>query len=684
MTTNPLLTPYKDRPQFSIIKPEYIAEALRVALAQHKIIVEQVLQNIDQPSWQSLVVPLDEANDQLSKMWSPIRHVNSVCSNPELRKAHDLGRQQITEYFTQLKQDENLYQAYKNFAQSEQYSTLNGIQQKIINDELNEFKLGGIALDSERREQFAQLKKQLSQLASQFSNNVLDANMAWSYNTENAEELKGLPDYALEQAKLVAKNNEQAGFTLNLEIPCYLAVMTFCANRQIRQQMYQAYCTRASDQFAPNTALDNTDTMQTILKLRHQQAKLLGFNNYAELSLAQKMATSTEQVLEFLHELIDKTKTMAMNELAELRAFAEKTDGITDLQAFDISYYSEKLKQQDHAISQEELRAYFPLAKVLEGLFAIVNRLFSIDIEEVAEFDRWHDDVRLFRISKNGALVGEFYLDLYARAHKQGGAWMDDCQGRMKQGEKVQKPIAYLTCNFTPPVNQQPSLLTHNEVVTLFHEFGHGLHHMLTQIDYLAVSGINGVEWDAVELPSQFMENFCWQKESLSLMSEHHDTQQPLPDVLLERLLGSKNFQSGMQMMRQLEFALFDFSLHTYYQPGNSQYLQQTLDKVRAKAALYEYPQYNRFAHGFSHIFAGGYAAGYYSYKWAEVLSADAFSVFESEGVLNQQAGQAFLDKILSKGGSKKALELFRDFMGRAPSVDALLRHSGITANSAT
>ena len=582
----------------------------------------------------------------------------------------------LSEYSTRLGQNRQLFEAYKSLADSEEFNKLDSAQQKVINDNLRDFYLAGVALEDDKKARYGEIKKQLSELASKFSDNVLDATMAWSKLITNESELAGLPESALASAKQLAKSKEREGWLLNLDFPSYLPVMTYCDNRELRKEVYTAFCTRASDQ-GPNAGeFDNTENIKRILKLRHELAQLLGFDNYTEYSLATKMAKSPDKVIKFLEDLAAKSKSQAEKELAELKAFAKDGLGVEELEAWDIGYYGEKLRQQRYAISQEELRPWFPVEKTISGMFEVVNKLYGIEFETVDNVDAWHKDVRFFNIIRKGKVIARFYLDLYAREHKRGGAWMDVCRSRWKQDGKLQLPVAYLTCNFTPPVDDKPAILTHDEVITLFHEFGHGLHHMLTNVDYAAISGISGVAWDAVELPSQFMENWCWEKEGLAIISGHFETGKPLPEEMRNKLLAAKNFQSAMMMVRQLEFSLFDFKLHKEYRENID--AQSVLNEVRKQVAVVIPPSFNRFQNSFSHIFAGGYAAGYYSYKWAEVLSADAFSRFEEEGVFNRETGESFLHEILEKGGSAEPMELFVNFRGREPEIDALLRHSGI------
>ncbi|MGL5319525.1 MAG: oligopeptidase A, partial [Aeromonas veronii] len=540
----------------------------------------------------------------------------------------------------------------------------------------------GIGLPAEAQQRYGEIQARLSELASRFSNNVLDATQGWHKLVADEAELAGLPDSVRAAARQMAELKGKEGWLFTLDIPSYLPVMMYADNRELRAEMYEAFTTRASDQ-GPNAGKwDNSAIMSELLTLRRELAQLLGFANYAELSLATKMADKTEQVVSFLTDLAAKSLPQGKAELEEIRAFAAEQHGQSELAAWDLAYYAEKLKQHKFSISDEQLRPYFPASKVVKGLFEVVKRVFGMKVRERLGIDTWHPDVRFYDIfDADDELRGSFYLDLYAREHKQGGAWMDVCLGRRyRQDGSLQKPVAYLTCNFNGPVDGKPALFTHNEVVTLFHEFGHGIHHMLTRIDVAGVAGINGVAWDAVELPSQFLENWCWESEALAFISGHYETGEPLPADLLEKMLTARNFQAAMQMLRQLEFALFDFRLHQEFDPANPAQLPALLDEVRSQVAVMTPPAFNRFQHSFSHIFAGGYAAGYYSYKWAEVLSADAFSRFEEEGIFNPATGQSFLKNILEKGGSKEPMELFRAFRGREPKVDALLRHSGIAA----
>lgn len=678
---NPLLT-MDSLPPFSQIKPEQVQPAVIQAIADCKQKISDVLAQRDPHTWDSLIAPLEEVNDRLSRIWSPVSHLNSVLNSEALREAHDACLPLLSEFQTYVGQHEGLYQAYLALSESDDFPLLSGAQRKEIQNTLRDFRLSGIGLPAEAQQRYGEIQARLSELASRFSNNVLDATQGWHKLVADEAELAGLPDSVRAAARQMAELKGKEGWLFTLDIPSYLPVMMYADNRELRAEMYEAFTTRASDQ-GPNAGKwDNSAIMSELLTLRRELAQLLGFANYAELSLATKMADKTEQVVSFLTDLAAKSLPQGKAELEEIRAFAAEQHGQSELAAWDLAYYAEKLKQHKFSISDEQLRPYFPASKVVKGLFEVVKRVFGMKVRERLGIDTWHPDVRFYDIfDADDELRGSFYLDLYAREHKQGGAWMDVCLGRRyRQDGSLQKPVAYLTCNFNGPVDGKPALFTHNEVVTLFHEFGHGIHHMLTRIDVAGVAGINGVAWDAVELPSQFLENWCWESEALAFISGHYETGEPLPADLLEKMLTARNFQAAMQMLRQLEFALFDFRLHQEFDPANPAQLPALLGEVRSQVAVMTPPAFNRFQHSFSHIFAGGYAAGYYSYKWAEVLSADAFSRFEEEGIFNPATGQSFLKNILEKGGSKEPMELFRAFRGREPKVDALLRHSGIAA----
>ncbi|BFM49978.1 oligopeptidase A [Marinomonas sp. THO17] len=664
-------------PNFSAVEVSRIEAELDAILENNRTQIAACVAGNSQPTWQNMVLPLDQLDDDLSNFWSPISHLNAVQNTPELRAAYNACLPKLTQYYTELGQNKALYQAYKTLADSPEAANLSVAQQETLKQAVRDFELSGVGLEGKAKKRYGEISQRLSELSSQFSENVLDATQAWSKLITDEAELAGLPESALAQAKQMAQAKEQEGWLFTLDFPSYLPVMSYSDNAALREEMYRAFSTRASDQ--ADASYDNAPLIDEILALRHEMAEILGFENYAELSVATKMADNGQQVIDFLQDLAKKSKPAAEQDLANLKAFAKEEKGVETLNAWDMMYYAEKLRQHKYSISQEALRPYFPMNKVLSGLFHVAQTLFAVDIREEQEFDRYHQDVKLFTISKEGTDIARFYLDPYAREGKRGGAWMDACRTRRRLSDtRLQLPVAYLVCNFTPPIGEQPALLTHDEVTTLFHEFGHGLHHMLTQVEESAVSGINGVAWDAVELPSQFMENWCYEPEALAYIAGHHETGEPLPQDLLDKMLAAKNFQSAMQMVRQLEFSLFDFTLHKDYQAGVS--VQSVLNQVRDAVAVVIPPEFNRFQNSFSHIFAGGYAAGYYSYKWAEVLSADAFSKFEEDGIFNQDTGAHFRDTILANGGSRPAAELFAAFRGREPSTEALLRHSGIAA----
>jgi len=604
-----------------------------------------------------------------------------VVNSDELREAYNACLPILTDYSTEYGQNEELYQAFQALADGPEYPTLNDAQRKIIDNALRDFRLSGVALPPEQKARYKEIAQELSRLTSQFQDNLLDATNGWSKHIPDEALLAGIPENARAAARERAEREGKTGWIFNLEFPSYFAVVTYADNRELRQEFYTAYSTRASDQ-GPNAGKwDNGELMEQILALRHEEAQILGFNNFAELSLATKMARSTDEVIRFLEDLSRRSLPVARRDLDDLRGFARQQHGLDDLQSWDLGYYSEKLRQAAYALSEEEVKPYFPATKAVPGMFQVVERLYGLQIREVEGVDVWHPDVKFYEIQdRHGEIRGYFYLDLYARPKKRGGAWMDECSTRRQLADTVQPPVAFLVCNFTPPTADAPALLRHEEVLTLFHEFGHGLHHMLTRVDHLGVSGIHGVQWDAVELPSQFMENFCWEREALDLISGHWQTGEPLPDLLFKKMLAARNFQSGMQMVRQLEFSLFDFHIHRDYDPALGGRVYPILDAVRQQTAVFIPPAFNRFPHSFSHIFAGGYGAGYYSYKWAEVLSSDAYSLFEENGVFDAMTGQAFLEKILERGGSRDAMDLFVDFRGREPEIDALLRHNGIVA----
>ena len=677
---NPLIQA-EGLPAFEEINASHIEPAVDQLLSESRSTVQSLLKSSTDYSWENLLQKLEDMDDQLSRAWSPASHLHSVADNDQLREAYNACIAKLSDYSTEMGQNEDLFHAYEQIAKADSFNALTTAQQKIITNALRDFQLSGIALDSKAKERYKVIQQQLSKLQTKFEENLLDATQAWKKLITNKAELKGLPESCLALAAQTAKNENKEGWLFTLEFPSYMPVMQYADNVSLRQEIYEAYVTRASDKGPIAGQFDNSENMTEILKYRTEKAKLLGFESYAHYSLATKMAENPDEVLGFLNDLAERTRTYAEQEFAELTQFATETANVSKLEAWDVAYYSEKLRQKKFDISQEVLRPYFPVHQVLEGLFAITAKLYDVTIKQREGVQVWHKDVMFFDIlDPQGTTQSSFYLDLYARQHKRGGAWMDECIVRKKSSAGIQNPVAYLTCNFTPPVGDKPALLTHDEVTTLFHEFGHGLHHMMTRVEYSGVSGINGVPWDAVELPSQFMENWCWEKEALDLFARHIDSGELLDDELFEKMTRARTFQAGMQMVRQLEFALFDYRLHMEFATEKSLDIQELLNEVREKVAVVDAPDFNRFQHSFAHIFAGGYAAGYYSYKWAEVLSADAFSKFEERGIFDKTTGKEFLQSILEQGGSREPMDLFVEFRGRKPSIEPLLRHSGITA----
>ena len=672
-------SPLKPLPMFSTIQPSAIEPALKSLITQNRLTLSKLLEQTTY-TWENFMAPLEEMDDQLSHFWAPISHLHAVAESDALRTAYNACLPFLTEYHTELMQNESLFKAIQSIAEGPEYAHSSPAQRKVIDNALRDFKLAGVHLPPATKARFAELQKQASKLSCQFSENILDATQAWTLHVTDPDALLGLPEQALSLAKQTAQHANLEGWVLTLDSSVYATVMKNLAHREFRWLIYEAYVTRASDQGPHAKQWDNTLIMEDILKIRHEIACLVGFNNYAEYSLATKMAATSERVLQFLQHLVNKSKPAAMNELAELAEFAREIDGIEQLEAWDLPYYSEKLRQTKLALAEDDLRPYFPITKVLEGMFSVVNKLYGIKIVERLGIDIWHPQVQFFEIyDEHDVLRGYFYTDLYARPHKRDGAWMDECQSRRRLADgSVQIPIAFLTCNFKRPLDNQVALLAHEDVQTLFHEFGHCLHHLMTQVDYTPVAGINGVPWDAVEFPSQFFEHWCWEKEVLALISAHKDTGEPLPDILYNKLISAKNFQPGMHMLRQLEFALFDFKLHLNYDPTKTFQVQETLDQVRQEASVIKLPTFHRFQHSFSHIFSGGYAAGYYSYKWAEVLSSDAYAPFKEKGIFDEKTGRAFLTNILEQGGVYDPMTLYIAFRGQEPTVDALLKESGL------
>jgi len=668
------------RPDFSSIQVDDIEATLDTLLADCRSVVDTV-SSLQAPDWNSLMQPLGEVHNALSLFWSPVSHLNSVMNNDALREVYNRCLPKLSAYYTELGQNSDLYNTTMALSGSAAFGSLRAEQQQQIKHELRDFRLGGVSLDDADKKRFGEIALALSKLTTEFSDNVLDATNAWEKLITDESELDGLPQSAIAAARQRAQSKDQDGYLLNLEFPCYMAIMMFANLRSLREELYTAFCTRASDQGPHAGQFDNTDRIDSILRLRAEKAALLGFDSYAHLSMVPKMVDTPEQVLDFLNDLAGRAHPQAKREYGELLQFAADSLGLAELEAWDIAYAGDRLKKQQYDVSDEELKPYFPATKAVPGMFAVVGRLFGLDIQPIDDADVYHPDVQLYGITdQQGRSRGEFYLDNYARENKRGGAWMDVCASRQRVGNVIQQPIAYLTCNLTPPVGDDPALLTHMEVTTLFHEFGHGLHHMLTQVETAGVSGINGVEWDAVELPSQFLENWCWERESIDLISGHYQTGEALPDALLAKMRNARNFQSAMQLVRQLEFSLFDMHLHLDSTADSAADVQKTLNDIRERVAVVPVPSFNRFQHGFSHIFAGGYSAGYFSYKWAEVLSADAFSRFEEEGIFNEQTGRSFLENVLETGGSRDAMTSFKAFRGREPKVDALLRHAGLAA----
>ena len=713
---NPLLD-FSGLPRFGEIKPEHVAPAIEQLLDECRALIACLLDDQEPPSWDNFVVPMEDAHERLSRAWGPVGHLNAVMNSPELREAYNTTLSVITQYYAELGQNLALFNKFKALRSSPEFEKLNATRKKIIENELRDFRLGGAELPEDKKARYLEIQEKQSELSSRFSDNLLDATNDFTLVIENRDELSGLQEDVLQVAheaylghvekiaeaegKPVLSGVEGSGWLFTLKAPSYLPVMQFADNRALREKIYRAYATRASDLMADGTSAaavhpqgvgravpaaeaatatrwDNSALMNEIVELRGEEARLLGFANYGELSLAAKMAQTPQQVVEFMRELAARARPFAEKDLTELRDFASSELGLNELHSWDVAYASEKLREQRYAFSEQEVKEYFPEDAVLAGLFKLVGTLYGLKII-ASKAPIWHESVRFFDIrDADGKLVGQFYFDLYARSSKRGGAWMDDVITRRRLASGIQTPVAYMNCNFSAPVGGKPAVFTHDEVITLFHEFGHGLHHLLTEVEDLGVSGINGVEWDAVELPSQFMENYCWEWEVLSSMTRHVTSCEPLPRALFDKMLAAKNFQSGLQSLRQIEFALFDMLMHSAFEPGGGKTILELLDEVRAEVAVLIPPEYNRFPHSFSHIFAGGYGAGYYSYKWAEVLSADAYSLFEEYGVLNPDVGAKFRSEILAVGGSRDAMQSFTAFRGREPSIDALLRHNGL------
>lgn len=675
-------------PAFGEILPEHAEPALDQLLADNRKVLAQVLaqaaEATEPPSWDSLVAPLDEAGDALSRAWSPVSHLFSVSNSPEWRKAYNACLPKLTEYGLEVSQSAELCAAYKALKASKAYAGLSASRRRVIDNALRDFHLSGVDLPAQAKERYRQISLRLSELTTKFEENLLDATQSWSLLITDEARLAGMTADGKRQAAAKAKSREQDGWLLTLDFPSFDSVISYADDRSLREALYTAYVTRASDQGPHADGPDNAPLMEEILALRHEEAQLLGFANFAEVSLATKMAESPAQIEAFLLELAAKARPGAERDLAELSEFARQRDGLDELRPWDLAYYTDKLKQQKLGLSDEQLRPFFPAPQVIDGLFELTSRLYGVRFAADHEVPVWHPTVTAYRVlNADGDTIGRFYLDPYAREHKRSGAWMDECQGRRRGVAGLQLPVAYLVCNFTPPLDGELSLLTHDEVLTLFHEFGHGLHHLLTQIEESDIAGIHGVAWDAVELPSQFMENWCYEPEALALFARHHETGETLPDEMVKQLRESRRFHAGLGALRQVEFALFDLRLHRDYEPAQGARVMAVLEAVRDEVAVLRPPAFNRFPNSFSHIFAGGYAAGYYSYKWAEVLSSDAFAAFEEEGLFNPATAARFRDEVLARGGSADAAELFRAFRGRDPSIDALLRHEGLVEAAA-
>jgi len=674
MMTNPIL--FRDSlPLFDQIKPSHISPAIEGILKEANSLIHSLKVMGGSISWENFVEPIEMVSEKISRAWGQIEHLNAVVNSDDLRKAYNDNLIKLTEFYTNLSQDEALYKKYQSLKDGEIFESLTPSQKRIIDNVLREFKLGGAELNELEKARFKVIQEKLAKLSTQFEENILDATNEFSIFVGDADDLQGIPEENIKKAQSDAIEDKKEGYKFTLHFPSYLPVMQYAEDRNLREKLYRGYATRASELSSPK--FDNTKLIDEILALRYESAKLLGFNHFTEMSLVTKMAKSNEEVVSFLMDLANKAKPFALKDMEELSAFS-KTLGIEKLEAWDIAYVSEKLRQAKYSFSENEVKQYFPEHRVLKGLFKVVETIFKLKIIKT-DAPTWHKDVSFYSIKNDGdELVGQFYFDLYARNHKRGGAWMDEAISRYKNSFESSHPVAFLTCNFSSPSENKPALFSHDDVITLFHEFGHGLHHMLTKVDEYSISGIKGVEWDAVELPSQFMENFCWEWDVVKHMTEHVDNKSPLPEALFKKMIEAKNFQSGMQTLRQIEFSLFDIRLHTQYNDQNKINSLKLLETIRDEIAVVRPPAWNRFPNSFSHIFAGGYAAGYYSYKWAEVLASDAFSLFEEEGILSSNAGQKFQEEVLSKGGSRPAMESFVAFRGRAPSVDALLRHSGM------
>ena len=681
--TNPLLD-FTGLPRFDRIDAADVAPAIDTLLAAARAAVTRVADDAAPATWASVVAPTETAFDHLDRAWGAVRHLNAVVNTPAIRDAYNAALPRVTAFYADIAQDLGWYARFKALKDGPAFAALDAAQKVVVDNALRDFRLGGAELGDAGKARFKAVQEELATLSSRFDDNVLDSENAFAHYVDRADALTGVPADVVTAARREAEAEKRQGYKLTLRYPCYMPVMQYAEDRALRALMHRAYATLASE-LGASDAWDNTEVIQRLLALRHEEARLLGYANYAELSLVPKMAQAADEVLAFLRDLAARARPFALRECDELRAYARDALGIGELAAWDLAYASEKLRRARYAFSEQEVRQYFPEARVVAGLFHVVETIYGVRID-AASAPVWHPSVRFFEIrNRDDSLVGQFYLDLYAREGKQSGAWMDDAINRRYAHDRLQHPVAYLTCNFSGRAEGREPYFTHREVVTLFHEFGHGLHQLLTRVDVAGVSGLQGVEWDAVELPSQFMENYCWEWDVLAQMTAHAETGRPLPRELFDRMLAARNFGSGIATLRQIEFALFDMLLHTEYVPGGGGRFatpQAVLDAVRHEVAIIERPAYDRFMHAFGHVFAGGYAAGYYSYKWAEVLSADAFSLFEERGVLSPEIGARFRDEVLARGGSRPAIESFIAFRGRPPSLEALLRHNGMVPAS--
>ena len=677
--TNPLLN-FTGLPHFDRIRPEHVTPAIGQLLDESRALLDKLLSENTPPTWETFVAPVEDAEERLARAWSQVSHMNAVVNSPELREAYNTNLAKLTAFYAELSQNEALYSRYKALRASPEYADYSPARKKIVENEIRDFRLGGAELPADKKARFKSIQEELSKLSARFEENVMDTTDAYALFVEDKSRLAGIPADALQAAREAAQKDGRGGWKFTLHFPSYMPVLQYAEDRALREELYRAYATRASEFGKPE--LDNTPLIRQILQLRQEAAHLLGFRNYAEDSLATKMAETPAQVMDFLRDLGRRARPFAQRDMEELNKFGAKL-GLPKLHAWDIACLSEKLRETRYAFSDQEVKQYFPEPQVLAGLFRVISSLYGVQVRKM-HAPVWHADVSFYEIiAGDGQLVGQFYLDLYARDKKRGGAWMDEAITRRRKAHGIETPVAYLTCNFSAPVGNKPALFTHDEVITLFHEFGHGLHHLLTRVEEYGVSGIKGVEWDAVELPSQFMENFCWEWDVLQHMTKHVDTGEHLPRSLFDKMVAAKNFQSGMQTVRQIEFSLFDMRLHSEFDPCGNQSALDLLDEVRREVAVVFPPDYNRFPNNFTHIFAGGYAAGYYSYKWAEVLSADAYSLFEENGILCEETGKRFWDEILGQGGARTALESFVAFRGREPTIDALLRHNGMIEEAA-